>query len=428
MTFHCQWLLAVLVPITGVSIKGGGIGNDDWPAFRGPDRSGVSADKDLPTKWSDTDNLAWKVKLPGPGGSSPVILGDRVFLTCYTGYGADRNDPGESKDLKRHLLCIDRKKGEIRWDREVAAKLPEPQYKGFLALHGYASSTPATDGQRVYVFFGKSGLFAFSLEGKQLWRADVGTGTHGWGSATSPLLYKGLVIVNASVESGSLLAFNRESGKPVWKCPGTGGSWNSPVLVDVKGGGQELVVRAPRSILGIDPATGNKLWHYDGFRDGYVCPTVVARDGIVYSLGGRFEGLTVAVRAGGRGDVTQSHKVWSRQIGRPVPSPALAGDYLFWVSDNGIANCVKASNGEKVYAERLKNAGTLYASITIADGKVYAVSRQKGTFVLPARPKFEVLAHNTFASDTSVANGSPAVSQGQVFLRSEQYLYCVQKK
>jgi outer membrane protein assembly factor BamB len=213
-----------------------------------------------------------------------------------------------------------------------------------------------------------------------------------------------------------------------WKCPGITRAWNSPVLVDVKGGRQELVVRVPRSILGVDPATGKKLWHCDGFRDGYVCPTVVAREGIVYSLGGRFEGVAAAVKAGGKNDVTNTHLLWSKRLGGPIPSPVVYGDYLYSVSDSGSASCFNAKDGEKVYAERLQGSGTLYASITLADGKIYAVGRNNGIYVLAAGPKFEVLAHNTFESDKSVFNGSPALSNGQLFLRSDKSLYCIGKK
>src|SRR5262249_45358543 len=151
-----------------------------------------------------------------------------------------------------------------------------------------------------YVFFGKSGVFAYDFQGKQVWHADVGNRIDKWGAATSPVLYKDLVIVNASVESGALISLHKKDGKVAWKCPGISRAWNSPVLVEVKGGRQELVVRVPRSILGVDPATGKRLWHCDGFRDGYVCPTVVAREGVVYSLGGRFEGVAAAVKAGGK--------------------------------------------------------------------------------------------------------------------------------
>lgn len=368
--------------------------------------------------------------MPGPGGSSPVIAGDRVFVTCYSGYGVPGDDAGEQKGLKRHLLCLDRKKGTILWQKEVAAKLPEQKYGGYMALHGYASSTPAVDDERVYVFFGKSGIYAFDLKGKQLWQKDVGAKTHGWGSATSPVLYKDLVIVNASVETGgSLIALRKKDGGQEWKAGGVGRTWNTPVLVDVKGGKQELVIRATGSLLGLDPATGKQLWHFDGFGDRYVTPTVVAKDGVVYSLGGRFEGTNVAVKAGGTGDVTETHQVWTSTVGgRSITSPALHDGYLYWVSDNGTAHCVSAKDGKKAYSQRLKGAGTLYASVTIADGKIYAVSRQKGTYVLAARPKFEQLAHNVLADDKSVFNGSPAVSDGRLFLRSDKYVYCIGKK
>src|SRR5262249_13419142 len=148
----------------------------------------------------------------------------------------------------------------------------------------------------------------------------------------------------------------------------------------------------------------------------------------VYSLGGRFEGTAVAVKAGGEGDVTESHKLWEKQLGGSICSPTVYGDHLYWVADNGTANCVKTKDGSKVYGQRLKNSGTLYASIVIADGKIYAVSRDKGTFVLAAKPKFEELAHNTFESDRSVSNGSPAVSKGQLLIRSNKYIYCIGKK
>jgi outer membrane protein assembly factor BamB len=416
------WCLVLVLPgATAVAA--------DWPGFRGPGGSGVSGEKGLPTKWSDTENLAWKTALAGPGSSSPVVWGDRVFVTCYTGYGVPGEEGGAQKDLKRHLLCLDRKKGTVLWEKKVDATLPESRYSGpYITLHGYASSTPVTDGERVYVFFGKSGVHAFDFKGNELWQKSVGTRTDGWGSGSSPVLYKDLVIVNAGVESGSVVALDKRDGTQKWKAGGTGRTWNSPVLVDAKGGKQELVVRGRQSLLGLDPDTGKKLWHCDGFNDSYVCPTAVAKDSVVYSLGGRFQGTAVAVKAGGKGDVTETHQVWSRNLGGSICSPAVHGDHLYWVADNGTAQCVAIKDGKKAYSQRLRNSGTLYASITIADGKIYAVSRTRGTFVLAARPKFEQFGHNTFAGDKSVFNACPAVSDGQLFLRSDKYLYCIGKK
>src|SRR5579871_4925898 len=176
----------------------------DWMQFRGPGGQGVSADQGPPDTWSETENIVWKTKLPGPGTSSPITVGEVVFVTCYSGYAESRSDPGDQKNLLRHLVCIDRRSGTIRWTRDVKPELPESVYKPGSndGMHGYASSTPVSDGKNVYVFFGKSGVFCFDLDGKQLWSRSVGKGTTGWGSATSPLLYNDLVIVNASVESG----------------------------------------------------------------------------------------------------------------------------------------------------------------------------------------------------------------------------------
>src|SRR5262249_17919607 len=156
-----------------------------------------------------------------------------------------------------------------------------------------------------------------------------------------------------------------------------------------------------------------------------ICPSVVAKGGIVYAIGSRFSPTALAVKAGGRGDVTETHRLWKKNIGAIVTSPVVMGDYLYWVNDSGMAYCLKAATGEKVYDERLQGPGTVYASAVAANGNLHVVSRQKGAYVLAAKPKFEVLAHNTFAGDKSVFNGSPAVSNGQLLLRSDQYVYCV---
>jgi len=399
-------------------------GAADWPNFRGPHNSGISEEKGLLVKSGDTENLAWKTDLPGPGASSPVVWGDKVFVTCYTGYGLNQRDPGKQEDLRRHLICVDRKEGKVLWDKEVKAKLPEARYAGFLLNHGYASSTPATDGERVYVFHGKTGVFAYDFDGKELWQADVGSGTHEWGTGTSPLLYKDFVIVNAGVESGALVALNKNTGKEEWKTPGMRSCWGSPALVEVPDGKPEVVMSCPNTMRGFDPATGKEIWKCDGIRESYLCPTVVSRDGIVYTIGARAKN-SLAVRAGGTGDVTKTNLLWTKNLGTNVTSPAVYGEHLYWVDDGGTAYCLKAKDGEQVYAERLGSAA--YASVTVADDKIYAVTKKGGTFVLAAGPKFEKLARNTL-SDDSTFNASPAVSQGQLFLRSDKCLYCVGKK
>lgn len=395
----------------------------DWPQFRGPGGLGASQDTGLPTTWSDDSNIAWKTDLPGFGTSSPITHQGRIFLTCYGGYGTSAEQPGEMDDLARYVVCLDRKQGEILWKQKVQTLLPEQQYQGFQSLHGYASSTPATDGERLYVFFGKSGVFAFDLEGKQLWQADVGSKIHNWGSATSPVLFQNLVIVNASVESGALVALDKDTGREVWRTPGMIAAWNSPLLVDLPDGRVDLVMSVKGRLLGFDPATGEQRWHSKGIED-YVCPSVIAHDGIIYAIGGRGK-PSLAVPAG-EGDMSDKI-LWTVQAGSNVSSPVYHDGYLYWVSESkGIAYCIDAKTGESVYEKRMQpRPDRIYASPVVADGKIYYVSRNNGTFVVAANPEYELLAHNVIASDDSVFNASPAVSDGQLLLRSDKCLYCI---
>jgi len=396
----------------------------EWSDFRGPHGLGISTETGLPVRWSSDQNIVWKTKLPGPGTSSPVTAGDRIFLTSYTGYGLDDKNPGEMADLRRHILCIDRKSGKVLWTKEFRPELPEHKYAGEGSYHGYSSSTPVTDGERLYVFFGKSGVYCFDLDGKELWHASVGKGTDRWGSAASPVLYKDLLIVNASVESGQLVALDKMDGKEKWRAGGISSAWNTPLLVKPPSGDMELVVSIENLLVGLSPETGKELWHADGIHR-YVVPSVVADNGVVYAIGGGH--TSVAVKAGGRGDVTKTHVLWRVSTGSNVPSPIYHEGYLYWASDNGgTIRCQDAATGKFKYEKRLEPAsGLIYASPVLADGKIYFVSQKKGTYVVAAKPEFELLAHNVFQDDGSRTNGSLAVSNGQLLLRSDEYLYCI---
>lgn len=411
----------------------------DWTQFRGPGGSGVSSDTGLPVKWSLTENLVWRTPLPGPGTSSPIVWKDRVYLTCYTGYGLSQDEPGDMDKLVRHVVCVDRKTGKILWKKTYKSEGRESRYQGNGARHGYSSSTPTTDGKHLYVFFGKAGVFCMNLDdGSEVWHASVGDRTAGWGSSNSTILYNDLLIVNASVESNSLVALDQKTGKEVWKVPGIRSSWSTPIIVKLPDGKDELVLSAPRGrrgrrggksgIIGFDPSTGKELWRCEGIPDGYVCPSVVAHDGVVYAIGGR-KNTALAVKAGGRGDVTETHRLWTIPNGSKVSSPVYQNGRLYWVhSEQGTAYCVDAKTGKTIYRSRLTpRPGLVYSSVIVADGKIYCVSQEKGTYVLAAGPKFELLAHNTFADDDSRANASPAVSNGQLLLRSDKYLYCIGK-
>lgn len=409
---YCLWALSV-------SANGG-----EWRQFRGPHGLGVSDDKDVPVRWSSTDNIAWKTDLPGPGASSPIVAGGKVYLTCYTGYGIEPAQ-GDDKNLRRHLLCFDRATGKELWNKPFEPKLPEHQYQGEGSYHGYAASTPCSDGERLYVFFGKSGVYGLDLDGNQLWHASVGDGTHGWGSGASPVLFNNLVLINASVESGSLYALDKLTGKEVWKAGGVGGAWNTPHVM-LRTDGDEVIVSAQDKVLSFSPHDGKSLWTAEGVHR-YVCPSVVSHRDVVYAIGGGHTSL--AVRFGGTGDVTKSHVLWREAKGSNVGSPIYLNGHLYWAGDgSGLINCQNAETGEFVFQERLEpRPGNIWSSTVLADGKLYFVSQHAGTFVVAAKPKFELLAHNKF-DDDSRTNASPAVQGGQLLLRTDKRLYCIGKQ
>ncbi|MDP7250875.1 MAG: PQQ-binding-like beta-propeller repeat protein [Planctomycetota bacterium] len=394
----------------------------DWPRFRGPNGAGKSSETGLPEKWDANTNIKWKTPMPGPGASSPVTFGDKIYLTCFSGYlTAD----GDQSQLKLHLVALNRSDGKVAWDTAFAANTPVQNYRGFVALHGYASGTPAVDATGIYTFFGRTGAIAFSHDGKELWRTSLGTRTHNYGTGNSPVIYKDLVIVNAGIESGSLVALNKKTGAKVWTQRGMIASWNTPIVVSTQKG-DELVVNTKGVIKAYDPAKGTPLWTCKAIKD-YICPSVIANDGIIYVIGGR-SATALAVKAGGRGDVTSTHKLWQIPRGANVPSPVYHEGHLYWVSDRGIAYCVNAKDGKVVYQERLKpKPGKVYASVLLADGRIYAVSRQAGTYVMPSKPEFKLLAYNVISDDRSVFNGSLVVSNGQFLTRSDKFLYCIGK-
>lgn len=397
----------------------------EWNRFRGPNGSAVGEVGQLPVSWDDGKNLLWKFKLPGHGSSSPILLGNRVYVTAYSGYGLDRKDPGDQQKLKRHLICLELGSGSKIWEKVIDSEANEESFSGFIRDHGYATSTPACDAEAIYVFFGKTGVLAFDLDGNELWKTRVGSGTsmNNWGSGSSPVLFQNLVIVNAAAESKALIALDRKSGKQVWKSPAENlhGSWSTPVLVSLPNGESELVLNAPYEIWGFNPQNGEFRWFAEGLQDRVMCGSVVAAKDMVYAVGGR-SGSALAIKAGGLDDVTKSHTVWSKSVSAYVPSPVLVENTIFSVSERGILTALNAADGETLFQKRLPDAGGIYASPVFGDGKLFIVTRTNGTFVVS--PSGEVLAQNRF-SDESDFNASPAVADGKILLRSNEALYCV---
>ena len=398
---------------------------NDWPRFRGPTGQGTSSDSDLPLNWGESQNIAWKTPLPGSGASSPITFGDHIYLTSYTGFLVPGQPRGSQNDLKRQVLALDRESGEIVWQKEIAAKLPEEDN---IRDHGFAANTCAADEAGVIAFLGKSGVFAFDHQGNQQWQADVGSQTSGWGTAASPLLYDDLVIINASVESESLVALDRKTGEQRWKAGGIREAWNTPIVVTANSGRQELVVARHGEVMAFDPKSGKPLWTCETDITWYMVPTGVAADGVVYFVGGRSGTAALAVRAGGSGDVTESHRLWTSNAGTNVPSPIYHDGHLYYIDYNGsIAYCTEAKTGEVVYQQRLNRFDQVYASPVMAAGRIYYLARNGEALVVAAKPKYEELARNRL-SDGTRFDASPAVDRGRLLIRSGKFLYCVGTK
>jgi outer membrane protein assembly factor BamB len=439
-----------------------------WQRFRGPNGQGKSADAEpLPIHWSATENMKWSLELPGRGSSSPIVVDHRIYVTGWSGYGMSREDPGEQENLKRHLTCIDRESGAILWDATVDAVLPEDEYRGMFAEHGYATHTPVSDGERIFAFFGKTGAVAFDMDGNQLWQTGLGTesGSRGWGTSSSPILYKNLLIVPATAESEALVALDKETGEEVWRqeAAGFNSAWSTPILVKVDDSRTDIVMGVPYEIWGFNPETGKLIWHCDGIDTNSFCSSLVAEDGVVYAVEGR-SGGSIAVRVGGKGDVTDSHVEWNGGFRNRIGTPIIDAGRIYFVAGR-IATCIDAKSGEELFRSRLQSPnvassadeadgqpqesrgegrsgqgrsgqgrrrragrGMDYSSPILADGKIYYVSRNGDMFVLTAGDGFQQLAVNRVTNTNEDFSASPAASDGQLFFRSDRHLYCIEEK
>jgi len=395
----------------------------DWSRFRGPTGMGLSHTTQLPLTWSNDQNIAWKTPLPGPGASSPIVFGNRIYITYYTGYFVPGEEEGRPEELKRHLLALNRDDGSVVWDKSVPAKLPEEER---IRDHGFAASTPAADEAHVYVFYGKTGVFAFDHAGEQVWQAEVGSSTNGWGSAASPVIHGDHLLINASVESESLIALDRRTGREVWRAGGIVEAWNTPLVVKANAGHEEIILPTQGKVQAFAPSSGAQLWTCATNIGWYMVPSVVAENGIIYCLGGRSGVASLAVRAGGRGDVTATHRLWTSQKGSNVSSPVFYEGKLYWVHDSrGVAFCAEAESGEVLYEQRLDRADQVYASALLAGERIYYLARDGRTFVVAAKPEFQQLAINDLR-DGSIFNGSPAIDGKRLLIRSDKFLYCIE--
>ena len=408
-----------------------------WSRFRGPNGTGISSDTNIPTKWSESENLRWKVELPGAGSSSPILTDDFVFVSSYSGYGepgAGRG--GDAKSLQRHFSCIDRQTGDVVWSKSIDNEVSEDPYSGNgLPEHGYATNTPVTDGKHVYVFFGKTGVIAYDLEGNEKWRKSVGTasGNRRWGSAASLILVDDKLIVNAAEESETIYALSKETGETLWKSEAGALElcYSTPALVKVDDTRSDLVVAVPSEVWGLNPENGKLVWYVKTSLTGNLSPSVIVDGDKAFIFGGYRSKGSLAIKGGGKGDVTDSNVLWTSPSTTYVPTPVLDNDRLYWIDDKGLYHCLDASNGKSIDKQRVsmnsKGGRAVYASPVNIGGKIYAQTRYNGLMVFNPGDKMDLVEQNEF-DDASQFNATPAVDSGQLFLRSDKFLYCVEQQ
>ena len=396
---------------------------EDWPGWRGPRRDGTATDAKYPTTWSGTENVAWKVPIPGVGHSSPVVSKGCVFLTtCLVGDG-EKADP-----KKRQLLCLDRATGKTRWTADVLAAKLEPKHK----LNSYASGTPVADGERVYVTFHDQPnlrVYCYDFQGKKVWDTSPGEFHSVHGFSSSPLLFEDLLIVNGDQDpkkSGKayLVALDKLTGQEKWRIdrPNRLRSYCPPVLVQVAGKPQ-VILTGSKCVASYDPATGKQLWLVNGPTEQFVS-SVVSHDGIVFLTAGFPERWVMALDPTGTGNVTKTHILWSKKNeGGYVPSPVAANGLAFWVTDEGIGGCRDLKTGDPKWKQRL--GGHHSGSGVTAAGHVYFTDDDGVTFVLKAGPEFDLVSKNPLGEKCF---SSPAFSDGDIFLRGDRHLFKIRAK
>ncbi len=405
----------------------------NWPNWRGPDNQGHSTEANLPLKWSDKENVRWKIALPDQGNSTPLVWGDRIFLT----QASEKKDwppkppsGGPASAHKRSLWCLNRADGKILWQKDVTYRELESTHN----TNPFCSASPVTDGERVIVSHGSAGLFCYDFAGKELWKRDLGKFEHIWGNASSPILYGDLCILWCGPgERQFLLALNKKTGQTVWEAPIPGGkygqkgegwlgSWCTPIILRVDDH-DELIVGVPEKLKGFDPKTGKEIWSCDGLGK-LVYTSPVAANGVIVMMSG-FHGPALAVRTGGKGDVTKTHVLWHHKTRNPqrIGSPVIVGDHVYILNDSGEPTCYELKTGKEVWQVKERPAGGAWGSMVHAAGRLYVTTNSGETLVFAASPKYELLARNRLDADTVRASIVP--SDGELFIRGYKHLWCI---
>ena len=442
----CSTLL--LVSFAGEGLAQGST-QAHWPQWRGPFFNGL-ARGDAPTEWNDTKNIKWKANIPGRGFSTPVIWGDRIFLTTAVptgkpataqptatdqapGGGGRRagGDAGPQAEHRFDVLALDRKTGKLLWQKTAKVAVP---HEGYHRTYGsFASNSPSTDGRYVYVSFGSRGIYCYDFNGKLIWEKDVGVQMKmrlAFGEGSAPLLMDDRLIAVFDHEGGGsfIVALDKRTGKELWRVPrDEGSSWSTPLAIQHNGRTQ-VVVPATRKVRSYDPQNGNVLWEAAGLGSN-VIPVPVYSDDLVYVMSGHRDPRLMAVKLGKEGDLTNSDAiVWNHTRGLAyTTSPVLHENKLYVVTDNGMVSAFNAVTGEPFYAQvRLPGSYNFKASPVAANGKLYLATENEDVVVLKLGEKFEVLATNKLADQVFIA--TPVIADGEIFLRGQNTLFCISEK
>jgi outer membrane protein assembly factor BamB len=400
-------VLIVLLACAGVSAE-------NWPQWRGPQLNGISSEKGLPVRWTATENVAWKLAMPAWSGSTPIVWGERIFLNV-----ADGND--------MYLWAVDRARGTMLWKQHLSAGNTR------MMKQNMSTPSPVTDGRTVWVMTGTGVLKAFDYAGKELWMRDIQKdyGRFGiqWGYGSSPLLHDDALYVQVlhgmhTDDPSYLLRIDKASGKTVWRVERptrarfeSPDAYTTPALLRY-GGTTEIVITGGDVVTGHDPTTGRELWRADGLNPTNNGSFRIVASPVVFGeliVAPSRERPMLALKPGGRGDVTRTHVVWTSPNGPDVPTPVTDGTYVYIVNDRGIMWCLEAKTGKEVYGRQRIKSGTYSGSPVLADGKIYVTNEDGVTVVVKAGPAFEVVAENDL---DDYALSSPAISEGQIFLRT----------
>ena len=419
---------------------------DDWAQWRGPNNDGM-ARGDAPHEWSDTKNIAWRAAIPGRGNSSPVLWGDKIFLTTAvptdattattsptaTSAAQERRQgrgPGGGANAGREhrfvVMCLDRRSGKVLWER--VAKVATP-HEGYHHQYGsFASNTPVTDGKHVYAFFGSRGIYCYDLNGKLVWEKAFQPMRMrlGFGEGVATVLDGNSLFLKFDQEQGShLLALDKQTGKELWRVARDEGSSWSPPLIVTHNGRKQMVVSASSKVRSYDPGTGKLIWECAGLGSN-VIPAPLIHAGVVYVMSGHREPNLLAIQLGREGDLTGTDAVlWSNNRGNSYTgSPVLHDGKLYFVTDSGMLSCLDARTGKPHYLQqRLPRSYNFKSSPVGANGKLYLATEEGDVVVVKMGEKYEVLAVNTLTDQMFIA--TPAIAGGSIYLRSQEALYCI---